>query len=72
MVHDMMLRKLDALVNRKVFRMYDMAVAFINSEDEVLNNVARFVPSEHMINFVREEATTNKLEVGYALISHIH
>ncbi|XP_064462230.1 uncharacterized protein LOC135372661 [Ornithodoros turicata] len=54
---------LHQFVNRRVFRMYDLAVAFITSEDEVLATVKRFIESAQIAEFVREEAVNNKLQL---------
>ncbi|XP_049527433.1 uncharacterized protein LOC125947116 [Dermacentor silvarum] len=58
---------LDQAINQRVFRMYDMAVAFINSEEEVVKSVAAAQVSDQVTVFMRDEANTNKLEPRHFL-----
>ncbi|KAH6927116.1 hypothetical protein HPB50_026898 [Hyalomma asiaticum] len=50
-------------INQRVFRMYDMAVAFINSEEEVVKSSASVPSIDQVTVFMREEASYNKLEL---------
>ncbi|XP_077523491.1 sperm-specific sodium:proton exchanger-like [Amblyomma americanum] len=61
------LRYMDQAINHRVFRMYDMAVAFINSEEEVLST-GSMAPNEHISVFMREEVRNNKIELLKELI----
>ncbi|XP_065301263.2 sperm-specific sodium:proton exchanger-like isoform X2 [Dermacentor albipictus] len=69
LISEAWLRWMDQAINQRVFRMYDMAVAFINSEEEVIKSVASAKVTGQVTVFMRDEANSNKLELLKEIIS---
>ncbi|KAL3240165.1 hypothetical protein MRX96_021721 [Rhipicephalus microplus] len=68
-VSEAWLHWVDQAINQRVFRMYDMAVAFINSEEEVVKSTATAPNVDQVTVFMREEANYNKLQLLKEIIS---
>ncbi|XP_075740755.1 uncharacterized protein LOC142787019 [Rhipicephalus microplus] len=68
-VSEAWLHWVDQAINQRVFRMYDMAVAFINSEEEVVKSTTTAPNVDQVTIFMREEANYNKLQLLKEIIS---
>ncbi|KAH9382410.1 hypothetical protein HPB48_016198 [Haemaphysalis longicornis] len=71
-VHEALLRRVDGVINWRVFRTYDMAVAFVKTEQELAQSTALAMAQHRASAFVRDQVAGNNIEVLlYARSGHV-
>ncbi|XP_077525661.1 sperm-specific sodium:proton exchanger-like [Haemaphysalis longicornis] len=67
-VHEALLRRVDGVINWRVFRTYDMAVAFVKTEQELAQSTALAMAQHRASAFVRDQVAGNNIELQKELI----